>query len=176
MLRILHEYGSHSTIHGLGYIFDKDISLIERSLWLFTFLGVGFVAVNMTVDTFISWQDNQVITTLKNIDKSIVGMNFPAVTICQTGLHMGQVEDAFFNDFNDWKNADAERINAKDETGLIQQFLSDTFQIEAGSNINVMNIIDAMSPSDGGKSISARMVMQNLLTCSSEKLSSVVSK
>ena len=28
------EYASRSSIHGIGYIFDKELHLLERLLWL----------------------------------------------------------------------------------------------------------------------------------------------
>ena len=148
----------------------------------------------MTLSTYHNWQDNQVITSLKNIDKSIIGMDYPAITICANGLHLGNVEEAFFDDFNDWKTQNSERFNSTDEIALIQQFLHETFQIDVDSNINVMNIIDSMrtgdgvSPSDATLSnnnddtsfnidaSASRMVMQNLMSCAGGEEDSTTSK
>ena len=33
------EYASHSAIHGIGYIFDKGLSIADRLLWLFVVLA-----------------------------------------------------------------------------------------------------------------------------------------
>ena len=33
------EYASRSSIHGIGYIFDKGLSIADRLLWLFVVLA-----------------------------------------------------------------------------------------------------------------------------------------
>ena len=155
---LLNQYGNNSTIHGLSYIFGNADSVCDRVLWLVIFLGAGCVAVLLTIQSFNNWQDNQVITTLKNMDKPIAGMDFPAVTVCANGIHKDLVERALETNFEEWKL----RKNNNDDKSL-EQYMLETFQIE-DKNINILDIIDTMvAPS--GESTEANFVIQNQLAC-----------
>ena len=55
------EYASRSSIHGIGYIFDRELGIFDRVLWLlvvFFFLGV---AGALTGNLWTQWRDEQVI-------------------------------------------------------------------------------------------------------------------
>ena len=55
------EYASRSSIHGIGYAFDRDLGIFDRVLWLlvvFVFLGV---AGALTWNLWTQWRDEQVI-------------------------------------------------------------------------------------------------------------------
>ena len=57
------EYASRSSIHGIGYIFDRELGIFDRVLWLlvvFVFLGV---AGALTLNLWTQWRDEQVINT-----------------------------------------------------------------------------------------------------------------
>ena len=58
--KITEEYASHSTIHGIGYVFDRDIGLSERILWLLVVLGFLFLAGYFTFNLWIQWKEEQV--------------------------------------------------------------------------------------------------------------------
>ena len=54
------EYASRSSIHGIGYAFDRDLGIFDRVLWLlvvFVFLGV---AGALTGNLWTQWRDEQV--------------------------------------------------------------------------------------------------------------------
>ena len=54
------EYASRSSIHGIGYAFDRDLGIFDRVLWLlvvFVFLGV---AGALTWNLWTQWRDEQV--------------------------------------------------------------------------------------------------------------------
>ena len=58
------EYASRSSIHGIGYAFDRDLGIFDRVLWLlvvFVFLGV---AGALTWNLWTQWRDEQVISTI----------------------------------------------------------------------------------------------------------------
>ena len=58
------EYASRSSIHGIGYAFDRDLGIFDRVLWLlvvFVFLGV---AGALTWNLWTQWRDEQVINTI----------------------------------------------------------------------------------------------------------------
>ena len=142
--KILDEYGSQSTIHGFGYIFNNTLSIIERVFWILIFVGAAYVAKIIIVKSFNSWQDNLVITGLKDIDKSVAGMDFPAVTICPNGLHLSFAEAALIEEYTVWRsNITQSILNKTEELNLIRQYLLDKFQINDDTKMNIMGILDA---------------------------------
>ena len=38
------EYAASSTIHGIGYIFDRELNIVDRLLWLFLVEQVDITA------------------------------------------------------------------------------------------------------------------------------------
>ena len=54
-------YASQSTIHGIGYIFDKEFSIVDRVLWLFMVLAFLGVATALTWNFWSQWRHEQVI-------------------------------------------------------------------------------------------------------------------
>ena len=96
------EYAEGATVHGVGYIFDELLPTIDRVIWGFS-VGFFFVlAVMFTTNAYTDWQDNMVITTLKNTAKDVTELVFPAVTICSEGLNMDAVSKALARDFSEW--------------------------------------------------------------------------
>ena len=89
---MLNEFGNRSSIHGLSYIFGNAESLCDRLLWLVIFISTGVGAVILTILSYNNWQDNLVITTLQDMDRVVEGMDFPAVTICASGLQKHLLE------------------------------------------------------------------------------------
>ena len=55
------EYASRSSIHGIGYIFDKELSIVDRVLWLFMVLAFLGVAAALTWNFWSQWRNEQVI-------------------------------------------------------------------------------------------------------------------
>ena len=55
------EYASRSSIHGIGYIFDKELSKVDRVLWLFMVLAFLGVATALTWNFWSQWRNEQVI-------------------------------------------------------------------------------------------------------------------
>ena len=60
------EYANHTTIHGISYIFDKELSLAGRLLWALIVLGFCALACALTLDTWTQWQENQVHILIMN--------------------------------------------------------------------------------------------------------------
>ena len=54
------DYATRSTIHGIGYIFEKDLSIFERILWLFLVLASLAGAAYFTWNFWSQWKDEQV--------------------------------------------------------------------------------------------------------------------
>ena len=57
------EYASRSSIHGIGYVFDRDLNPVDRLLWLLVVLALLFTAAIFTLDFWSQWRDEQVIFT-----------------------------------------------------------------------------------------------------------------
>ena len=54
------EYASRSSIHGISYIFDRDLSIVDRLLWLFLVIAFAGVAAALTWNLWIQWRNEQV--------------------------------------------------------------------------------------------------------------------
>ena len=57
------EYASRSSIHGIGYVFDRDLNFVDRLLWLFLVIAFAAVAAALTWNFWTQWRDEQVIKT-----------------------------------------------------------------------------------------------------------------
>ena len=54
------EYASQSSIHGIGYIFDRELGIFDRVLWLLVVVCFLVVAANITKNFWSQWRDEQV--------------------------------------------------------------------------------------------------------------------
>merc|ERR1712020_78926 len=108
------DYASQSSIHGISYIFDRKLGTWERVLWLMVVIGFLSLATHLTLDTWTQWQEEQVVTTLKNTAKPVAEVPFPAVTICGTGNHMSNVEKKIQENFALWRVKNQKNIPGSD--------------------------------------------------------------
>ena len=54
------EYASHTSIHGISYIFDRELTYFDRFLWLLltsAFLGLS---ITLTWNIWTQWREEQV--------------------------------------------------------------------------------------------------------------------
>ena len=54
------EYASRSSIHGIDYIFDREIGIFDRVLWLLVVVGFLAVAAKITKNFWSQWREEQV--------------------------------------------------------------------------------------------------------------------
>ena len=54
------EYASRSSIHGVAYVFDRDLNLFDRLLWLFVVIALLGGAALFTWNFWSQWRDEQV--------------------------------------------------------------------------------------------------------------------
>ena len=66
LIQTTEEYASQTTIHGISYIFDRKLNLMERLLWLLLVLAFLCLATFLTWNTWIQWREDQVETTLRD--------------------------------------------------------------------------------------------------------------
>ena len=165
------EYASQSSIHGIGYIFDHKLGTWERVLWLMVVIAFLILATHLTLDTWTQWQEEQVVTTLKNTAKPVAEVPFPAVTICGTGNHMSNVEKKIQENFVQWRTE-----NGKNKTGSallknVEDYMREIFQIhnkEGSDPVSILDILDTMIAPDVDASVAANGVRQNSLACQEE--------
>ena len=55
------EYASQSSIHGIGYVFDRDLNLVDRLFWLLVVLALLMTAAMFSLNFWSQWRDEQVI-------------------------------------------------------------------------------------------------------------------
>ena len=137
--KVVKEYAARSTVHGISYIFDQQVGFLDRALWLLTVLGATTLALWMVSDTFSHWQKNQVITTLKTTTKPVSELDFPAVTICADGQHLGLVEKVLFDTYSIWY----EEQTLAGATPSLDKFMADLYQIDEEGE-SIMNILSTM--------------------------------
>ena len=176
------EYAEGATVHGVGYIFDELLPTIDRVIWG---ISVGFffvLAVLFTTNAYTDWQDNMVITTLKNTAKDVTELVFPAVTICSEGLNMDAVSKALARDFSEWseekQRAEALHIDLANPFIRLKKrqaggptdasgYMQDKFGISRDSEFSIFDVINAMSSSNVEKSTASDGVRKNQLACAS---------
>ena len=61
LVQTTEEYASRSSIHGIGYIFDRELNIVDRFLWLFVVLAFAGVAAALTWNFWSQWRNEQVI-------------------------------------------------------------------------------------------------------------------
>ena len=54
------EYASRSSIHGIGYVFDRELNVVDRLLWLLVVLAFLGIAAALTWDFWSQWRNEQV--------------------------------------------------------------------------------------------------------------------
>ena len=63
------EYASRSSIHGIGYIFDRELNIVDRLLWLLVVLAFLGIASALTWNFWSQWRNEQV--------KKYLAISFP---------------------------------------------------------------------------------------------------
>ena len=53
-------------MHGISYIFDRDLGIVDRLLWLFLVIAFASVAAALTWNLWIQWRNERVMTNAKN--------------------------------------------------------------------------------------------------------------
>ena len=162
--QVLGDYAARSSIHGIGYIFDKQLGLGDRALWLVAIMCAVVLAMWMICSTYTGWQTNQVITTLKTTTKPTTDMEFPSVIICGNGLHMDLVEKVLYANFNNWKASKSNSDDSAAQNELFSVFMNETFQIE-----NEMSILDILTTMISPEAAERNTVKKNEIACAGGK-------
>ena len=54
------EYASRSSIHGIGYTFDRELNIVDRLLWLFVVFAFLGIAAALSWNFWSQWRNEQV--------------------------------------------------------------------------------------------------------------------
>ena len=66
LIQTTEDYASQTTIHGISYIFDKNLKMAERVLWLALVLSFLSLAIYLTWNTWTQWRKEQVVTEFED--------------------------------------------------------------------------------------------------------------
>lgn len=67
LAQTIEEYASRSSIHGVGYVFDKDLNPVDRLLWLIVVIALFGGAAMLSWNFWSQWRDEQVMNYTKLI-------------------------------------------------------------------------------------------------------------
>ena len=194
LARITEEYAGRSTIHGISYLFDKELSIVDQLLWLFVVVGFLGVASALTVNFWTQWRNEQVktsdnihfrcvemighcqvVTILKDTTKLIREVPFPALTLCGSGVHMNNVEKQLAKDIIDWKAERKRNVTCKKALEKdLKDFMQEKFHImqsqdDAQHPINILDILDMMIAPDADASVAVNSVREGVIACSQQQ-------
>ena len=187
LTKTIEEYASRSTIHGIGYLFDRGLGIVDRLLWLFVVVAFLSIASALTWNFWSQWrneqvkhltfrkmiQPSQVVTILNNTTKLVEDVPFPALTLCGSGIHMSNVEKKLVQDIIEWR-AEKKKDNTTKEAlnEDLKEFMKERFQIEqvkTNGVINILDILDMMISPDPDASVAVNSVRENVVACKQQK-------
>ena len=168
LLDTVKEYSGHTTIHGLNYIFASFLSFPDRIFWLVIFLfGIVF-SVYLSIDAFVDWRKNMIITRFENSELPVTEIAFPAVTICNQGLNMDYVAMAVERDFYEWHKAHAGREKRHTLEDMMAVYLKEKFDINRGDP-SILEIIQSTTSTGGASAMVAEALTKNAKKCSEKE-------
>ena len=80
------EFANCTTVHGIVYVFDAAIKVLDRLLWFLICCFGLFLAVYWSYDAWITWKEHPVLTSVSSTGLPLQKIDFPAITICSQGL------------------------------------------------------------------------------------------
>ncbi|XP_039443656.1 pickpocket protein 28-like [Culex pipiens pallens] len=80
--RLLQDYCSNSTIHGIKYFSCKQRTVLERIWWIAVFLLSIFGCGQLIINIYRKWDQSPVILSFNERSTPVWQIPFPAVTIC----------------------------------------------------------------------------------------------
>ena len=61
------DYASRSSIHGIGYVFDTSLGIVDRLFWLLVVVAFVGVVVALTWNFWSQWRNEQVMIKLGSL-------------------------------------------------------------------------------------------------------------
>ena len=166
VVRTTEECASHTTVHGISYIFDRSLPVVDRLLWLVVVVSFLALASYLSYNSYTEWRGDQVITTLKDTVMPVSEVAFPAITICGGGNHMDNVERAVLEDFRRWRKDD-EKKGIENIRKDLADYMIEVYQMP-DQDTNILDILNMMVASNVETSVAGNAVRQNVLACGNE--------
>ena len=60
LTQTIEEYSNRSSIHGIGYAFDRELSVVDRLLWLLVVVAFLGIAAALSWNLWSQWENEQV--------------------------------------------------------------------------------------------------------------------
>ncbi|XP_052753507.1 pickpocket protein 28-like [Galleria mellonella] len=79
---LLKDYAKNTTLHGLRYLAEKSLSVVEKLFWLVTFLLSVILCFLLIRNVWIKWQTSPVIVSFSEKFVPVEMVPFPSITIC----------------------------------------------------------------------------------------------
>ncbi|XP_044594174.1 degenerin mec-10-like [Cotesia glomerata] len=105
----LEQYCSNSTLHGLRYLGDSQVSVIEKLFWICAFICAFLSAAYFILHLYNKWLSSPIIISMNPEPVSFEEFPFPSVTICN---------------MNNAKKSEADRINNGYQALLISKIIN----------------------------------------------------
>ncbi|XP_050440957.1 pickpocket protein 28-like isoform X2 [Adelges cooleyi] len=80
--KMLNDYSLNTTLHGLRYAGNNELSASERGFWIISFCLAVITAVYFIFNLVHKWNDMPVIISLSPKATQLTSIPFPAITIC----------------------------------------------------------------------------------------------
>eukprot|EP00102_Acyrthosiphon_pisum_P019219 XP_016656429.1 PREDICTED: pickpocket protein 28-like [Acyrthosiphon pisum] len=80
--KMLNDYSQNTTLHGLRYAGNNELSASERCFWIISFGLAVITAIYFIANLVHKWQDMPVIISLSPKATQLTSIPFPAITIC----------------------------------------------------------------------------------------------
>ena len=168
------EYAATATVHGVGYVHNRDIPAPDRILWLILVCFFLCMSTLLSYNLYNDWQDNRVITTLQRTTKPVSELQFPAVTICREGLDMEAVKKALEFDFLAWReNKKRKKRSTEDD---LSEFLQAQFGFDTEAEYNMMDILQSMASPDVEATAGMNAARETWIACREEEIQEKVRK
>ncbi|XP_057341038.1 pickpocket protein 28 isoform X2 [Microplitis mediator] len=116
----IEQYCSNSTLHGLRYLGDPCVSIIEKLFWICAFACAFLSAAYFIWNLYYKWLSSPIIISMNPEPVSFEEFPFPSVTICN---------------MNNAKKSEADRINNGNDS-LDQLLLEDICNFRNASEVN----------------------------------------
>ena len=70
------DYASRSSIHGIGYVFDTSLGIVDRLFWLLVVVAFVGVVLALTWNFWSQWRNEQVRIKLGSLT-AVIGGYYP---------------------------------------------------------------------------------------------------
>ena len=102
LFQILNDFTRQSTIAGLHHVAKNEESTLRKIIWLLSIVLLAFLGVFVSVQNYLDWKNEPVLTTVASTGYPVSGIPFPSVVICSQGIDMETVQSAMYKSVFDY--------------------------------------------------------------------------